>query len=122
MGTQCEDPALLTDVKTRPLKVGAVFRRRRYRYAAPSRRAGSMFVGRPARRRRRRFGPAAGLVVVLLALVAGGVGVFVALHTRHAAQDRQRRAAAALVAAWARKDQRAMYAQLSAAARRRYPF
>ncbi|MEA2125615.1 MAG: penicillin-binding protein [Solirubrobacteraceae bacterium] len=87
-------------------------RRRRSprRYAAPTRRAGSVLMGSSPARRRHRRSPGRWIGVLILLLVAGAaVGGVVLVQRHRAANDRKRAAARAFAAAWERRDIRAMY-------------
>src|SRR4051812_226237 len=110
-------------------EIDAVPRRRRRRRSmfssAPPRRSAGVPWLEPGHRAggryrpRRRRSPAAYLVpLLLLALVGGGV----ALYVRHRQKvDRQRQEAAAYVKAWVARDPGAMYAAVDDTSRKAYP-
>jgi peptidoglycan glycosyltransferase len=60
-------------------------------------------------------------LLVLLLVVGAGLAVAVVLQRRHAATERRQDAAATFVKAWVKRDEAAMWKQLSAAAQKRYP-
>jgi cell division protein FtsI/penicillin-binding protein 2 len=73
--------------------------------------------GRRRRRRSLRIVP----FLVLLAIVAVGVGAFVLVRGRQHREDGERAAVSRFAVAWAHGDTRTMWQQLSAGARRTYP-
>jgi hypothetical protein len=93
--------------------------------SAPPRRSAGVPWLEPGHRaghhyRRRRRSPLAFVVpLVLLAVVAGGVTLYVRHHQK---LDRQRTEAADYIKAWTARDPRAMHAALDDAARKQYPY
>jgi len=85
----------------------------------PPRRLGAAGYLEPGRGRSRRRRPLVG-VVVLVVLVVIGAAVVLALRQRAAGDDR-RATVERFVRAWARGDERAMWAELDARARAAYP-
>src|SRR5690242_11806003 len=106
--------------------------RGRSRYATPGPRAGSVLLdtrGARRRRRRRRSGYRGGgfnwsrlfrWLMVLVVLAAIGAGVYY-WRTREDAIHARQTAAQRFVAAWARGDHKAMWQELTPAARRATP-
>ena len=89
-------------------------RRRRSprRYAAPTRRAGSVLMSSTPRRapRRRQRGPGRWIALLVVLVIAGvAVAALVYVQHRRAADDRRREAAHAFIAAWAKDDLGRMY-------------
>jgi peptidoglycan glycosyltransferase len=75
----------------------------------------------PGRRRRRRGRARALLLAGVLLLAALAAGAAIVVVGRERAADRMRSAAADFVAAWAKRDTRAMWAELTPRARATYP-
>lgn len=87
-------------------------RTQRRRPPAPTRRAGSVLMGQPARRRHRPTGRTRWLLPLTAAVVVGLAALGVVLVQRQrAANDRREHAVVTFLGAWEKRDLRAMYEQ-----------